>query len=270
MVSLGVGKNMVRSIRFWGVAMNVIAPMQDRTFTPTTFGAAVFDDTGHDPFLEDIRTLWLLHWNLATRVTDPLFAWDFLLNRWPYPEFTRSEVLASFVREAKRLNVSRSEVTLKQHLDVFLQTYVSNREPTSVVEESLDCPLAELDLLQVVGVRRSDSSARYEQVYSFRRETKPEITAALFEYCLDDYWRGRHATETSVTYREVAIGPCSIGQVFQLPEDDIRSRLETFATTDTLQSFRYQPSAVQGMVFRRKTVSGDLLAAVYAEEATVG
>ena len=268
MVGLGVGKNMVRSIRFWGEAMNVIAPMKDKTFAPTIFGTAIFDHTGFDPFLEDVRTLWLLHWNIAARVTDPLFAWDFLFNRWPYPEFTRSEVLAAFVREAKRLNVPRSEVTLKQHLDVFLQSYVSTREQTSVVEDSLDCPLAELELLQVVGVRRTDSSARFEQVYSFRREAKPEITAALFEYCLDDYWRGHHATETSVTYREVAIGPYSIGQVFQLPEDDIRGRLDTFTMTDALHSFSYQPSAVQGIVFRRNTAPLDLLTAVYAEENT--
>ena len=60
MVSLGVGKNMVRSIRFWVQTMDVAAPCQDRTLEPTSFGEAVFADHGFDPFLEDIRTLWLL------------------------------------------------------------------------------------------------------------------------------------------------------------------------------------------------------------------
>ena len=62
MVSLGVGKNMVRSIRFWVEVMGVVTPRKDKTLEPTYFGEAVFGDGGFDPFLEDIRTLWLLHW----------------------------------------------------------------------------------------------------------------------------------------------------------------------------------------------------------------
>src|SRR5690606_41558502 len=61
-----------------------------------------------DLYLEDIRTLWLLHWHVAT-ADDPLFAWDFLLNRWHRPEIVRSVVLPAFIREANSGARTRSE-----------------------------------------------------------------------------------------------------------------------------------------------------------------
>lgn len=266
MVSLGVGKNMVRSIRFWVQTMDVAAPRQDRTLEPTSFGEAVFADHGFDPFLEDIRTLWLLHWNVAARPDDALFAWDYLLHRWPYVELTRSEALAAFVRETRRLNRSHSDVTLGQHLDVFLHTYVPRGRNARPSEDSLDCPLAELELLQVVGERRVDGSGRLEPVYAFRREAKPEITMALFEYCLNDYWKKRHDGEATLTYRDVAFAQGSVGQALKLPEDDIRARLDVYTKPDTCRPFNYQPSAVQGLVSRRNEVKRRFLDAVYKEE----
>jgi hypothetical protein len=266
MVKLGVGKNMVRSIRFWVEVLGVATPLPDRTLALTPFGTAVFAKDGFDPFLEDVRTLWLLHWNVATRKADPLFAWDLLLYRWPYPELTRSEALLSLLFESRRLNMNHSEVTLAQHLDIFLHTYIPTRSAKSGIEDILDCPLTELELLHTVGEQRLDGSGRREPVYAFRRDTKPEITTAIFEYCLDDYWRKEHPSEATLIYRNVATAERSIGQVFKLPEEDIRARLDRYTANSTYQPFTYQPSAVQGLIYRHNVGALDFLAAVYTEE----
>lgn len=270
MVSLGVGKNMVRSIRFWVEVMGVATPQRDRTLLPTHFAESVLDKDGFDPYLEDVRTLWLLHWNVSSRMDEPLFAWDYLLNKWPYADLTRSEALAAFESESRRLNKSYSSVTLGQHLDVFLHTYVSTSTSLGPREETLDCPLAELELVQSVGERHVGRSGRREPVYAFRREVKPEITPALFEYCLDDYWRRCHPREATLTYRDVAIAPSGVGQLFKLPEVDIRARLDVYAIPDTQRPFKYQPSAVQGLLSRRAVDHWDFLATVYAEQADSG
>ena len=248
--------------------MGVAVPRRDKTLEPTRFGEAVFGEGGFDPFLEDVRTLWLLHWNVASRKEDPLFAWDFLLHKWPYAELTRSEALAAFASESRRLNMSHSDVTLGQHLDAFLHTYVATNGSSGPPEESLDCPLAELELLQRVGERRGDGSGRRETVYAFRREAKPEVTTELFEYCLDDFWKRRHPGEATLTYRDVAVAQGSIGQLFKLPEDDIRVRLDVYAVPEILRPFNYQPSAVQGLVSRRDEGTWDFLSAVYGEEGS--
>ena len=121
-----------------------------------------------------------------------------------------------------------------------------------------------------MGERRVDGSGRREPVYAFRREAKPVITTALFEYCLDDYWRHHRPGEATLSYREVATSSGSLGQVFKLPEDDIRSRLDVYTLTNSRQPFGYQPSAVQGLVSRRNSDKRDFLAEVYAEEANSG
>src|SRR5688572_16076290 len=71
MVRLGVGKNMVRAIRFWADASGVVAPKKDGGLVVSELGKAIFGQRGHDPFLEDIRSLWLIHWNFSTNTEQP-------------------------------------------------------------------------------------------------------------------------------------------------------------------------------------------------------
>src|SRR6266545_1488765 len=72
MVVLGVGKNMVRSIRHWCLAAGILETLQGPThrptghLRPTWLGTALLADDGWDPYLEDPATLWLLHWQLAS------------------------------------------------------------------------------------------------------------------------------------------------------------------------------------------------------------
>ena len=61
--TLGVGKNMVSSIRYWTRAMGLIE--EDRN---TPFASFIFDSVkGVDPYLEDEGSLWLLHYLLVTK-----------------------------------------------------------------------------------------------------------------------------------------------------------------------------------------------------------
>ena len=60
-IELGVGKNMVSSIRQLLKAFG-ITDLQDQI---TDLGSLLLDDDGYDPFLEDDATLWLLHYHLV-------------------------------------------------------------------------------------------------------------------------------------------------------------------------------------------------------------
>lgn len=249
MVVLGLGKNMVRALRFWVEAMGVADfDRKTRTHKATSFGDQVFGENGFDPFLEDPRTLWLLHWNLASRDEGPLFAWRYLIGHWPLPEFTRSEALTEFQRISASNQLEHSAVTLSQHLDVFLHTYHPGRGAASGVEDSLDGPLVELGLLTTVGERRGEEG-RWEPVISFRREPKPDISQLLFDYCLRDYWDCHFPSEETMTFRTAAMAAAAPGQVFKLPEDDMRTRLEARGA-GAPRGFTYQPSAIQGLLFK--------------------
>jgi hypothetical protein len=263
MIGLGVGKNMVRSIRFWTQAAGIAAARRAGGYEITPFGEAVFGKKGFDRFLEDTRTLWLIHWNLSSQVADPLFAWDYLLNLWQEPEFSRSSVLRTFKKEAEKQDRQLSDVTLEQHFETFLHTYVPTRSRKGdIQEDNLDCPLVELELIQQVGERRSDQSGKREQIYAFRRDEKPGVTPELFAYCLDEFWRIRRPTELTLTFRDVAFGHSSPGQIFKLSEWDVRRRLEAIEI-ESDGMFRYRESAAFQQLFRGKNNHQDLLSAIY-------
>jgi hypothetical protein len=247
MVALGIGKNMVRACRFW-VLLIGIARIEDGRYVLTDLANLLLEpEHGLDPYLEDIRTLWLIHWQMC-QAGVPLFAWDYLLNRWPHPEMTRTAVLTAFKDEAQRLDRKLSAVTLEQHFDTFLHTYVPTRSRKGeVLEDNLDCPLVELELIQKCGERPIDDSGKREVIYSFRRESKDEINPELFIYSLNDFWLKHAANEMTLNFRDVAVGHGSPGQVFKLPEWDIRDRLDSLEN-DSGGVFRFQESQAQSHV----------------------
>ncbi|MDA7979456.1 MAG: DUF4007 family protein [Pirellulales bacterium] len=225
MVLLGLGKNMVQSLRFWVQAMRVAEPASNGGLQLTDFGKRVFGPSGLDPYLEDITTLWLLHWQLCSQDKNPLFAWDFLFNRYNEPEIIKSEVVSVIEREARQLARPLSKATLAQHFDVFMHTYVATRgQKAEILEDNLDCPLVELELIERVG-QRANAKDKLEPAYAFRREPKPDLSAGVFLFAIDEYWNRCRPDEQTLSLRDVASGAGSPGQVFKLPEDDVRRRL---------------------------------------------
>ena len=267
MVKLGVGKNMVRSIRFWSQVMGMAEAETKRpSLSVTDFGRILLAEKGVDPFLEDIRTLWLLHWNLATNIANPLLAWDFLLNRWQEPELVPSAALKALQKEAEKQENQFSMVTLEQHFNTFLHTYYPTRgRKGEVKEDNLDCPLVELELVLKIGERELDrQSGKHETIYGFNREGKPDIRSELFVYCLNDFWEKRHGVESTLTLREIAHGHGSPGQIFKLPEEDVRTRVEALAQ-QTDGFLKYMESAnLQQVQKTRDRNSIELLKEIYS------
>lgn len=256
-IRLGVGKNMVRSMRFWVEAAGIAAPLATGGLGPTPLGEFIFGEASADPFLEDIQTLWVIHWNISTHLREPLFAWDFLLNRWHEPELSEQSVLRVFETEARKVSKKDlSPITLKQHFDVFLHTY----SPTggtkgTILEDNLDCPLTELQLLSVVGERDLGGRKR-EPTYAFRREDKASITPEIFFWALNDFWNKFHPNEKTLPVRSLATGHGSPGQIFKIPEADVLTRLQEIESA-TKGAFSYQESTALPQVHQNRAL-GDL------------
>lgn len=261
MVELGLGKNMVRALRFWMVASGVAMPTRQGHNALSRFGHALLGPSGFDPYLEDRRTLWLLHWQFATCSKDPLFAWDFLLNRWAQPTMGRAQLVDVFAAETRTLPRPLSPVTLAQHIDTFLHTYVGTRSPKGeVLEDNLDSPLVELAFIQRVGDRVIDGSGKRDTLYAFRREPKADITPALFAYCLNDFWLRHRRKERTLSFRDVSVASGSPGSVFKLPELDVRERLDHLGDGPDAP-FRFEDSVSAQQVLRGRAASRRLLLA---------
>ncbi len=149
-VELGVGKNMVNSIKYWLQAAQLVEKTSEG-LRATPVGLEVFDDDGYDPFLEDEATIWLIHWLLTTNC-ELATAWYWFFNRFHKPEFAAQEVanaLGSFA--TNDLKVSTAPTTLKSDAAIILRMYVRSKGQTRTpIEEALDSPLAMLGLVSAV------------------------------------------------------------------------------------------------------------------------
>ncbi|NOQ36001.1 MAG: DUF4007 family protein, partial [Methylococcaceae bacterium] len=133
-VELGVGKNMVNSIKYWLLATKMLERV-DKGFKTTELGEAIFSENGFDPYLEDEATLWLIHWLLVTN-SELATAWYWFFNCYHKPEFTNEEAgfaLVDFVKT--QLTHKHSERTVKKEIDLILRMYAQSR---SASKTSLD------------------------------------------------------------------------------------------------------------------------------------
>jgi hypothetical protein len=232
MESLGIGKNMVQSLAFWIQATGVAEKDDRNDFIITDFGKQVFDaDNGKDPYLENTQTLWLLHWNLCQgwmegeRHRRP-YAWHHFVNKLRDDEITATETVDHFQGAETSHGRELSGVTLRQHLDIFLRTYVDGESsgPRSLPEDTLDSPLTPLRLIRPHGEKKLVSGRR-ETVYRIQTGPKPSLSLLTFRHCLHQWWNEAYPNEQALTVRQISLGDDSPGRVFRLPEASIHDLL---------------------------------------------
>ncbi|WP_038160130.1 DUF4007 family protein [Verrucomicrobium sp. BvORR106] len=258
MVSLGVGKNMVRSAKFWAESAQIIVESPAGHLV-TPFGQQVLGYDGHDPYLEKIQTLWLLHWKISTSQERPLFHWYQMLNFWHRAEFAESEAVGFLERELPNDNRGqKSRRTLGDGLRVFINSYVNSRgRKGEVAEDNLDCPLVELGLIRIAGERKSSDGSR-ETLYSFHVDSKSEITPELFAYCVHDYWLNSPSRQSdeSLSFKAISTEAGSPGQVFKLPEAALSALLDTLSLT-TAGALSFEESHSMQRIWRTNDLRPD-------------
>jgi hypothetical protein len=262
MVELGVGKNMVRSIRHWCLATRVLDEgdylpgSRTRRLTPSDFGRALFIDPGYDPYLEDDASLWLLHWNLATNA-GRASTWYWAFNLLRDQDFSRETLTAALARVVAEKNWSRvAEASLKADVACFLRTYASGKRGiNSTLEETLDCPLTSLNLI---------TSIEDEGRFRFVNGYKPSLPTAVFTYALLDFWRERFAGQETLSIRQIVYSEGSPGRVFRLDDDATLRHLDRLEEI-TDGRLRFSDTLQQRHVARHHSISGrEVLDAYYS------
>jgi hypothetical protein len=248
-VHLGVGKNMVNSISHWCLAAGLIEETESRGYRGkhyklTQLGELVFGPDGYDPYMEDSATLWLIHWRIATNY-ERCTTWYYVFSNFNQPEFTKDDVVTALVRAMENSSPRPRKLslgTLRRDVDCFVRTYVArNGQPGVSLEDSLECPLAELVLISQGSDQRS---YRINEAY---QRTLPDW---VFAYALADYWESRFRGSRSLTVEQLAYQPGSLGRVFRLTQSSLITRLERIDVI-TSGRFAYSDSAGIRQVFRR-------------------
>lgn len=217
MVELGVGKNMVRAIRHWGTAFQMIeVNAHAKESEVTQLGRELFLDAGWDPYLEDPGTLWLLQWLIASH-KDRASTWYLAFTKWGSETFTNAALTDWLVNIAEQLPKSRAtRNSIERDVSVFIRTYVpSDPNPHRPIEDSFDSPLVELGMIR----------EEEEDTYRFIRGRKRSLPQEVFCYALLDYWQRADEERATRSFEHLMFRPGSPGRAFQLDERSLVRRL---------------------------------------------
>lgn len=227
-VILGVGKNMVRAIRYWCFAFKLINDIQNpgkepRRFEPTDFGEKLLGVDGWDPYLEDPASLWLLHWVL---LKDPCYAtaWYYFFNVFPQIEFTVEDVVEG-LEKYKELYYSTSQCvtsSLKKDVTCILRMYSENKVSKEQLEDSINSPFVELGLI------KQTSDAKY---YTFNVGKKLSLPDELIVYTCLNFAASLSREVRSINISRLLYDERSPGLVFKLTQGALFEAIENVSST---------------------------------------
>lgn len=225
LVVLGVGKNMVESIRHWCSVTRLIEESSEKRkasgpalLRVSEIARRLLDERGWDPFLEDDASLWLIHWLL---VSNPLIGttWQIAFSLFQRPDFTKRELIDYVAAFAEKQGIDVNESSLSRDIDCFIRTYTPARTTAkqTIIEETFDCPLQELNLIQ---------SSPDGELYRFSVGGKPTLPAAVLGYALSEYFDTALSGRNTMSVQGCLYGPGSPGQAFKLDENTIIAHIE--------------------------------------------
>ena len=213
-VALGVGKNMVSSIRYWMKAFDLV----DEGEQPNDFAHSILGERGSDPYLEDEGTLWLLHYRLVSSENATLYSAFFNEFRKERFEFTKEQLLRFLKRKCDEWGASFSDNSLSADIDVLVKTYLRPKgKSRKTIEDDFSGLLIDCDVLQEL--EKSGSELWY-LVESKERESIP---AEMILYAILD----RETGNASISLRKLLNEPKSVGMVFALNESGLMKKIET-------------------------------------------
>lgn len=246
-VTLGVGKNMVNAIRYWGLAFKVLQlepnPQRPRLplVLPTEFGTALLGEDGWDPYLEDPASLWLLHWKLLAKpCTAPV--WWIAFNDFSPLQFQETQLTSHIVQLAAAAGwPTVVESSIKKDVDCLLRTYTVRRHGRQALDDILDCPFRELGLIEAAAGGEGHS-------WRFVLGHKPSLPDAVIAYAALNFAAMASAGK-SISLARLTHEPGSPGAAFRLTQTNLFDALTRFSA-QTPDVSLVEPSGQRQLLYR--------------------
>lgn len=204
---LGIGANMVKALRYWLQAVGITEESSKgkRIQKFTELGKLIFEN---DAYIEEIGTLYLLQYRLASKADDAT-AWYFFFNEFFMLEFTREEYVDALQKYIKMRDNKTSFAirSLNDDFQCIINTYLPHYKLNSTnvsPENNIDCPFGELGLIDILNKRKKS----YKKCIPPSDTIDPFIALAIIV---------ENAQERrEIGLNELLTAPCNIGRVFNL------------------------------------------------------
>jgi hypothetical protein len=245
-VRLGVGKNMVASIKFWLKAIGLLG----NDAKPEAIADYLFnDEDGKDPYLEDVGTLWLLHFLLIYTDYATIYKTTFV-------DYHRQR---NIVEESKLQNYIKhvcfdetgyknlyNDNTVKRDIGVMLHNYCAKNGSNVNVEDS-NSLFAPLNLI----------CETEKDTYRFNYDTRSDVPSLIFLYALLEKFSGRN----SISFEDVA----ELALIFCLTNNDLLNIINHLCDLYPTEIVFSDVAGIKELQFRATLNSIDVLDRYYEE-----
>jgi hypothetical protein len=196
---------------------------KSRILKPSAIAEHLLLKDGWDPFLENDASLWLIHWLLVSNRHIGT-SWQLAFGHFHRTDFSKRELIDFVKSFADKRSIKVGQSSLARDIDCFLRTYLPLRNGgrAEIAEETFDCPLQELGVIQ---------ASQDGEFFRFAIGPKPSLPAAVFVFALNEYFTTSNSERNTMSVQEclygIANGPQSPGQAFKLDENSLVEYIET-------------------------------------------
>ena len=214
--ALGVGRNMVIALPYWLRSFGLTDDQQQTT----RLADLIFGDNGKDPYLENIGTLWLLHYLLVKTGHASIYSLIYNEFRKERIEFTKEQMTNFLERKCQESEQNISRRTLERDVDVFVKNYLRPRSKGGNVEDDFSAIMLDLALLQEM--ERTDTGAN---LYKIESQDRPDLPAEILFYCILDQEKGN-----SISFDSLLINADHVGLAFALTRGGLMQKVNEITT----------------------------------------
>ena len=143
---LGIGTNMVKSLKYWMTATCLIEE-NNRSISLSKFGELI---DKYDPYLEDNFSWWLIHLNMILNIEDS-YIYNLFFNKCTMKVFSKRDVFEQISQILNNNKLEYNENILQDEVNMIIKTY-SIDEKIDNPENNFICPLSELNLIKKVDI----------------------------------------------------------------------------------------------------------------------
>lgn len=209
--TLGVGKNMVSSMRYWSLYTGILDVNEDKNLYTTEYAKKILSDEGCDPWLENYATLWLIHWKLATNPSLLTYYWIF--NHLNAATFDKDALVFSIQEAISEYDLPEVSLsTLKRDVECFLGVYSTKASREKANEESIESPLTELALISPLTRR---------DLFQFKIGPKPSLSIYTFIFGLLMFWKSYSPNSKTLSLEAICYEAMSPGRIFLINENAV-------------------------------------------------
>ncbi|MBQ3251418.1 MAG: DUF4007 family protein [Bacteroidales bacterium] len=244
-VRLGVGKNMVASIKFWLKAIGLLKDAGLVALANHLFD----DDNGKDPYLEDIGTLWLLHFLLIQTDYATIYKTTFVDYHRQRNIIEKSK-LQNYIKhicfdETGYKNLYNDN-TVKRDIGVLLHNYCAKNGGNVNIEDS-NSLFAPLNLI----------CETEKNTYRFNYDTRSDLPSLIFLYALLIKFEGRN----SISFEDIT----ELALIFCLTNNDLLDIINYLCDLYPSEIVFSDVAGIKELQFRATLNSIDVLDRYYEE-----